>query len=77
MTTQPKPAWFAEFEKEFDEFELKNAAQHQELHKRVDEIGDEIAEDIKADIAQRDSIIEEELKAINAKLGDAEVSAPA
>ena len=74
MTTQPKPAWFAEFEKKFDEFELKNAAQHQELHKRVDEIGDEIADEIKTDIAQRDSIIEEELKAINAKLGGTEVS---
>ena len=53
MTTTDKPAWFNQFEQE-------NAAQHAELHERIDELGE--------DIRQRDYIIVTELREIKERL---------
>lgn len=53
MTTTDKPSWFTRFEEE-------NAAQHAELHERIDVLAE--------DIRQRDHIIMTELREIKERL---------
>ena len=38
MTTQSKPAWFEEFEKNFEAFKQENTEQHAALESKVDSV---------------------------------------
>lgn len=62
-----KPKWFRDFETRFQAFEERNAREHTELRQELHQEMDERFGAMTLDIQQRDHIIHEEFKRIDAR----------